>query len=270
MKRVVFSLIILMLSCGAIVAQIDSTSVKETVSKIGTNTSSQEKKEQPAPKYEKSQWFTIGAKAAYNISLTQDKITDLYTLHTGLRQGGSMGMYLRLGTNVFCQPEVVYTFSLYDSKRVIAGDSLSQDLQNHTIDLPVLLGYSPICSETFKFRLLIGPRFAFNVNKNEKYNPVKPDRDDMTVSMSKARLGLDCGIGFDFWKISLDIRYILMQDIYKYQYLNHETGEWRRVNFPISTFQIAIGYNIWGNNMPSSKKLKYDPSAYDFFKKTKD
>jgi len=214
-----------------------------------------------------AKWFTIGAKVGYNVALPHDKISDIYSLHTGLRQGGSAGIYMRLGTNVFCQPEVVYSFALYDASRDIAGVKLEQKLQNHTIDVPLLLGYSPLCSETFKFRILLGPRFAFDVHQDKAQDAVPTGVDYMTASTSTIRVGVDCGIGFDFWRISLDIRYLLMSDVYKYQYLDVEKSEWKKVNFPISTFHIAIGYNIWGNNMPSKAKQKYDPSVYDFFSK---
>ena len=223
---------------------------------------------QQRPSYANSaKWFTIGAKASYNITPTHDKIYESSSFHSGMRQGGSVGMYMRLGTNFFCQPEVLYSFALYNATRDIAGNKLEQDLQNHTIDVPVLFGYSPICSETFKFRLLLGPRFAFDVHQDSMQNAVPTDVDNITASMSKMRVGIDCGIGFDFWKISLDLRYVLISDVYKHQYLNFETNEWKKVVFPISTFNIAIGYNIWGNNMPSKAKQKYDPSVYDFFKK---
>jgi len=249
---------LMMISCGTIMAQqIDSTSIGESLKKIGASANKTTNEPAQKPKYEKTQWFTIGAKLGYNLSLAQDKIEERYTLHSSLRHGGTTGIYMRLGTNVYCQPEVLYTFSIYDEKRDFSGDTLSRDLQNHTIDLPVLLGYSPVCNENFKLRIMAGPRFAFNVNKREKYNAIQPNRDDITASMSKARLGLDCGIGFDFWRVTLDIRYILMQDIYKYQCLDKEDNEWKRINFLISTFSFTIGYNIWGDNKPSPKRQKF-------------
>lgn len=244
-------------------AQLDEQSVMDTEESQAETTA------RTSMRSDKAQWFTIGAKIGYNVSPTHDKIKDLYSLHTGLRQGGSMGLYMRLGTNFFCQPELLYSFSIYESKRIICGDTLSRKLQSHTIDLPVLFGYSPICSETFKLRVLIGPRFSFNVNKNKKYDAVPvPTADESIIkaSMSKTRLGLDCGIGFDFWRITLDLRYVLIQDVHRYQY-NTESDGWKKVTFPVSTFHIALGYNLWGNNMPSSKKQKYDPDAYDFFNK---
>jgi len=279
MKKL-FITLVLMISFGAAMAQqIDSTSINETIRKIGTASTKSTPQpttqstaqnapatEKPA-QYERAQWFTIGAKIGYNITLEHDKVKDLYSLHTGMRHGGSTGIYMRLGTNVFCQPEVLYTFAIYDEKRNFSGDTLSRDMQTHTIDVPVLLGYSPICSETFKFRILLGPRFAFNVNKSDKYNNVPTTQEGIAVSMNKGRLGLDCGIGFDFWRISLDLRYILMEDIFKCQYLDSESGAWKKAQFWVSTFNVSLGYNIWGNNMPSKKKQKYDPTAYDFFKK---
>ena len=223
------------------------------------------------PNFRRAQWFTVGAKLAYNVSLAEEKSSDRYDIQTSLRHGGSVGIYMRLGTNVYCQPEVLYTFGIYNQSRTIDDDNLQQSMQTHTIDLPVLLGYSPLCSETFKIRLMAGPRFAFNVNVIDKYKldqeTVKQYETFLAVSTNKARLGLDCGIGFDIWRISIDLRYNLMQDVFKYQVKDFEENEWKSVNFLVSTFHIAVGYNIWGNNMPSSRKQKYDPSAYDFFKK---
>lgn len=269
--RKTFVALMMLALCSFISAQIDNTMAEQSANMIEEKS---KQTQQPSvqtnttQRYRKSQWFTIGAKLGYNISLAQDKI-DLdyqYSLHTGLRHGGSAGIYMRLGTNVYCQPEVLYSFTMYDASRIMGRDTLLRKIQGHTIDFPVLLGYSPVCSRTFKFRIMAGPHFAFNVNTDEKYDAIQPS-NHMTSSIRKTRLGLDCGIGFDFWRITLDLRYILLQDLYKYQYKVIETNEWKQVNFPVSTFHIAIGYNIWGNNIPSSKKQKYDPNAYDFFKR---
>lgn len=275
--RKTFVALMMLASCGFISAQIDSTMVEQSAKMIGgkseqttpAQTQQPTVQTQTMQKYRKSQWFAIGAKLGYNVSLTQDKnnLDYQYSFHTGLRHGGSVGIYMRLGTNVYCQPEVQYSLLMYDASRIIEKDTLLRKIQGHTIDLPVLLGYSPVCSETFKFRIMIGPRFAFNVNTNKNYDAISPGTDRISASIRKTRLGLDCGIGFDFWRITLDLRYVLMQDLYKYQYQSNETTEWKQVNFPVSTFHIAIGYNIWGNNMPSPKRQKYDPSAYDFFRR---
>lgn len=273
--RKAFVALMMLASCSFISAQIDSTVVEQSAKMIGGNEQKTPVQTQQPPvqtqtmqKYRKAQWFTIGAKLGYNATLAHDKINHeyQYSLHTGLRHGGSIGLYLRLGTNFYCQPEVLYSFAIYNESRVIANDSLFRDLQNHTIDVPVLFGYSPVCSETFKFRIMIGPRFAFNVNTNKDFNVIQPTQA-LTASVSKARLGLDCGIGFDVWRITIDLRYILMQDIFKYQYQDHETNEYKRVNFLTSTFNVSIGYNIWGNNMPDPKKQKYNPDAYNFFRR---
>lgn len=266
---------LMLASCSFIFAQSDSTIVDKSIKNIGNDQKPQPQTEQPqaqtqaSQRYQKARWFSVGAKLGYNVALTQDKISHDYdySLHTDIRHGGSIGINLRLGTNVYCQPEVLYTFACYNASSTIAGDTTtSRNLQNHTIDLPVLLGYSPICSKTFKLRVMAGPRFSFDVNKNKNYDVIQP-KQGLTASMRKNRLGLDCGIGLDIWRITVDFRYILMQDIYKYQYQNTETSEWKNVNFLVSTFNISIGYTIWGNNMPSSKKQKYNPDAYDFFNK---
>lgn len=265
-----FIAVMMLLLCGILTAQTDSITIKQPAQK--NEKIQNETTTETSLRYRKAQWFTIGAKLGYNVSLTQDKnsLDYQYFLHTGLRHGGSAGIYMRLGTNVYCQPEVLYSFSMYDASRIIGGDTLSRNIQSHTIDIPVLLGYSAVCSETFKFRVMAGPRFSINVNSDKKYNAIQPNDGNITASISKARLGLDCGIGFDFWRITLDLRYTLLQDLYKYQFLDRTTNEWKQVSFPVSTFHIAIGYNIWGNNMPSQKKQKYDPSAYDFFRRNRE
>jgi hypothetical protein len=98
-------------------------------------------------------------------------------------------------------------------------------------------------------RVMVGPKFSFNIGSTlaETFGDV----ESLTQALRDTRLGLDCGVGFDIWRITLDVRYNLVQDIYKYQNPEGTTLNAK----PLHTIQASIGYRIAGNN---KKQIKYN------------
>ncbi len=100
----------------------------------------------------------------------------------------------------------------------------------------------------FKMRAMIGPKFSFNIGSTiaDSFS----DIETLTQTLRGTRLGLDCGIGFDIWRITLDVRYNLIQDIYKYQNFEGTTLN----NKPLHSIQASIGYRIAGDNKKSYRR----------------
>lgn len=184
--------------------------------------------------------FSIGLKVGYSTVLEKNQyFNNLFDVKTNLQNGFNTGIFVRFGRRVFAQPEVNYNFLSYvKTIEYEGGEVKTLGYQNNTVDVPVLLGVSAVNLEKFKLRIMVGPKFSFNVGStnNESFE---------NESIRTTRLGLDCGLGFDFWKITLDARYTLLPDLYKYKDNSGNTIS----HTPMNSFVVTIGVRIFGNNM---------------------
>ena len=100
--------------------------------------------------------FSMGVKIAGN-AVNYKKLTE--------RDFGlEAGVFVRLGTSFFFQPEVNYSFRRSTFLEQYVGYYSSNDaLKQHFLSVPVLLGYHFIDHDNFKFRLTLGPRFDFKI-----------------------------------------------------------------------------------------------------------
>jgi hypothetical protein len=157
---------------------------------------------------------------------------------------------MRMGRTWYLQPEALFNYYNYNSSLNYENSNILQNkkYQINTVDVPVLLGVHLANTKMFKMRLMAGPKFSFNVGSTlaDSFGDV----ESLTQTLRETRLGLDCGVGFDIWRITLDVRYNLVQDIYKYQNSEGTTLN----NKPLHSLQASIGYRIAGNNV---KKERY-------------
>ena len=187
-----------------------------------------------------AQVFSVGAKAGYSTVLEDNQsFNNLFDVKTNLQNGFNAGLFLRIGRRFFAQPEVNYNFLSYVKTIEYAGGEVQTlGYKNNTIDVPVLLGISAVNLEKFKLRIMVGPKFSFDVGStnNEEFS---------SESIRPTRLGLDCGLGFDFWRMTLDARYTILPDLYKYKDENGNTLS----HPPVHSFMVTLGVRIFGNNM---------------------
>lgn len=201
-------------------------------------------------------WFSLGVKAGYTYTLEKRTPPNAaYFFRDTERNGGNLGLMLRLGRSVYCQAEANYTLNTFSSYRELNNyDTVAQELLTHTIDVPVLLGYNIVHRPNFKLRVLGGPSFSFNVNRQEKNNPIQaPEGSPFVTGMRQTRVGFELGIGFDFWRITLDARYLIIQDVYRYRY-NQDNMSFKAIPYPNNTFNITIGYLIVRPRHSAKKK----------------
>ena len=193
-----------------------------------------------------AQWFSIGAKAGYSSTFETEHIQKAFNITDNLQNGFHVGIFARLGRNIFVQPEVLYNYLSYDSNIKIAGISIAQTKKYNvsTIDVPVLLGGSLINTKMFKLRLMAGPKFSFNAGSTKGID----NFDIFTQTLRNTRLGLDAGIGFDIWKITLDVRYNLIQNLYKVQNIEGSTINDKLLH----SIQASIGFRF-GDNLKKQK-----------------
>lgn len=195
-------------------------------------------------------WFSIGIKAGYNqvFSKTTDE-NPYYHLASTDRMGGNIGIFMRLGHRVYCQPEVTYSFDKFQAFRTFYNyDTISdRQLFSHVINLPVLLGVHIVNMDTFKLNLILGPVFSFNVDKSAKNLPTIPsDGSPFTATLRNARVGFDCGLGMDIWRFTVSARYTIIQDLYKFKFNDPEVNpKGSAISFPNHCLYVSLGFRIY-------------------------
>ncbi|MCQ2276376.1 MAG: PorT family protein [Bacteroidales bacterium] len=137
--------------------------------------------------------FTVGVKVAGNATN--------YMNFSELDGGVDAGVFLRLGERFYFQPEANYSFRSTKIQDVVNEMSENVRLKQHFIDVPLLLGYNFINKDNFKFHLIVGPRFGVRMGSNIDEIQV------LTDESGKTQWGGQFGLGFDFWRFTLDARY---------------------------------------------------------------
>ncbi len=198
-----------------------------------------------------AQWFMLGVKGGYSTTLEQNQsYKDVFNVKSNLSNGFHLGLFMRMGRTWYLQPEALFNYYNYNSSLNYENSNIYNDkkYQINTVDVPVLLGVHLVNTNMFKMRAMVGPKFSFNIGSTliDSFGDV----ESLTQTLRDTRLGLDCGVGFDIWRITLDVRYNLAQDIYKYQNSEGTTLN----NKPLHSIQASIGYRIAGNN---KKKIQY-------------
>ena len=198
-----------------------------------------------------AQWFMLGVKGGYSTTLEQNQsYQDVFNVKSNLSNGFHLGLFMRMGRTWYLQPEALFNYYSYNSSLNYENSNIIQNkkYQINTVDVPVLLGVHLANTRMFKMRLMAGPKFSFNIGSTlaDSFGNI----ESLTQTLRETRLGLDCGVGFDIWRITLDVRYNLAQDIYKYQ-----NSEGTTLNTqPLHSIQASIGYRIAGNN---KNKIQY-------------
>lgn len=189
-----------------------------------------------------AQWCSIGVKAGYSSILEQNQsYKETFNISNNLQNGGHLGIYMRLGHTWFVQPEAFYNYFNYQP----SINNIPNKHNLHTVEVPVLLGVHLVNTKMFKIRVMAGPKFNFNIGE---LNDIT--FETFTQEIRETRLALDCGIGFDIWKITLDARYNIIQDIFK---IRNADGEVLNKK-PSQIIQASIGFRLIGNNNKNKYK----------------
>ncbi len=176
-----------------------------------------------------AQFFKWGLKGGLGFSSVKiSDITDItdgsdvYDLVTG---ESVMGYHLGVQTRikiamVYVQPELYWNTGGGTVKQVVDGGATELlNVKFNRIDIPVMAGVKlgPV-------RLNLGPMASIVVGEDSDLTLLHPDLELYKNSMTWAWQG---GIGVDFWKLSLDIRYegplsdlssVIPDDLIEYTY----------------------------------------------------
>lgn len=141
----------------------------------------------------------LGIKAAGNVT----NYMNLTTMDFGMEAG----VFLRLGNKLFFQPEVNYVFKNSKFKEnAIEKISTNEKLRQHTIAVPLLLGYHFINKDNFKFHFTVGPRFNFRISDNVVGTDWKA---------GALQWGGQVGLGIDAWRFAFDVSYCIAADNFR-------------------------------------------------------
>jgi len=144
--------------------------------------------------------FCIGPKIGYSASKLP---TNLPEVQEGIKSNFQIGAFMRLGENVYFQPEILYT-----TRGGILTDSLNfeENIKFKNLDIPLLVGFHLLDLKVFNLRFMGGPVASFILDKELEFDK------DMVDPITDAELkdiiwGLDVGLGVDVLFLTLDVKY---------------------------------------------------------------
>jgi hypothetical protein len=162
--------------------------------------------------------LTFGIKAGMNISklpatYSADTVKNLISKNI---YGAQAGIFLRIAIKkLYIQPEMYFSMKggelSYDLSKKNSDSimgTVNKKFTLYNVDIPIMIGYSLIDKDMFKFRAMAGPVASFNLTKNidvSKTSGIKSDiaKDDL----NSAIWSLQAGLGVDIWKLTFDARY---------------------------------------------------------------
>jgi len=200
--------------------------------------------------------LNFGIKAGYNSSLG---INDLGSITSGsynfnsakaeLSNGFQAGIFLRMGSKVYIQPELLYTMgkkdynmSVKDNQNTVIG-TFNKNVKVSTVDVPLLLGYKVLDLKVANLRVFAGPKLRFNSGSTLEFNNVTGggfNVNDLQKDVKAAQLGLEAGFGVDILMLTLDFRYQVINDMYQTKIQDVTIDK-----IPANTFVISLGWKIF-------------------------
>lgn len=154
--------------------------------------------------------FTIGIKGGVNLSQLK---TDFKTQSFGdnlqqsldTKTGYVGGVYMRIGTKFFIQPEFLFS-AKGGSVNILKGGSTTTSqtlsIEYTNFDIPVLLGF-----KVGPLRINAGPMASFKITDKGLDEELKAYSSNVGESFKNASYGYQAGAGVDLGALSLDLRY---------------------------------------------------------------
>ncbi|MPR32969.1 porin family protein [Salmonirosea aquatica] len=198
-------------------------------------------------------FFRLGLKAGVNLSNIRGNDLSLGSGSTGFdfknndnrSTGFAGGIFMRFGREFYVQPEIMLSqkggkFDVY--KTGLTNDEGELDVRFSNLDIPVLLGYRIAKI----FRINVGPVASFRLSDSGKisdsFNKYTEGNTEATFDNNVA-IGYQAGIGLDFGRLSLDVRYEgNVNDVVNINYNNASTAS--KFGKKSNLFQATLGFAI--------------------------
>lgn len=151
--------------------------------------------------------FSFGPKIGYNstkLSLDRSDIS------SELKNNFQFGLFLRIGTKIYVQPEVnwVSQGSIFKTSEDFSFSSkFEQEVKLNTIQVPFMVGAKVIDLKMFNLRIFGGPTASF-ITKVKIDNKLATGIEPITAAdLEDLIWSFQVGAGFDITKLTFDIRY---------------------------------------------------------------
>lgn len=145
--------------------------------------------------------FDVGIKGGVNFSsINADQ------LNKSTKTGYQAGVFLRVGSAFYIQPEAYVASSGGDFNSTNNGTSYSGSVRFTTLNVPLLLGHEFGTSST-NFRLMVGPVYSYNLSKSESFSQNFNSAYRDFGNYNNSTLGYQVGAGVDFAGLTADLRY---------------------------------------------------------------
>ena len=154
--------------------------------------------------------FTFGIKGGVNVSQLK---TDFRTQSFGdnlqqsldTKTGYVGGVYARIGSKFFVQPELIFS-AKGGSVNILKGGSTSASqtvaIEYTNFDIPVMIGF-----KVGPIRLNAGPMASFKISDKGLDEALKAYSSNVEESFKNASYGYQAGGGIDLGSLSVDVRY---------------------------------------------------------------
>lgn len=160
--------------------------------------------------------------------------------------GFAGGVFFRFGKTFYIQPELLLSqkggkFNVY--KDGLTNSQGKVDVRFSNFDVPVLFGFRVAKF----FRVNVGPMASLRLSSNgklgESFDDFTGDNSDVTFK-NRLAYGYQAGVGFDFGRMSLDVRYEgNFTEIVKVNFNNATTAS--QFGKKGNLFQATLGYAIF-------------------------
>ena len=198
--------------------------------------------------------LNFGLKGGYNSSLTFDNIAliqtggyNLNNVKSELANGFHAGVFGRVFIDKFyIQPELLYSLQKKEyqiTMKDIANKDVTVDkfISFSTVDIPLLLGFKVLDLKVANLRVFAGPKLRLNVGSEISFPNLTDadgiDKKKLMGEFKNSQIGLEIGAGIDVLMLALDVKFNLIDDIYK--------ASWETRPEANSNFIISLGWKLF-------------------------
>ncbi len=196
-------------------------------------------------------FFRLGIKAGANLSNSRGNDLGIGNGAFSFRDNSDRaigfvgGIFMRFGREFYVQPELLLSqkggqYNVY--KGSLTNEENKVDVRFTNFDVPIMLGYR----FAKIFRVNVGPVASFNLASSGKlsdsFNKYTDGDVNATIDNNVA-IGYQAGVGVDFGRLSLDVRYEgNVNDVVNIDYNNAGTAD--KLNKKGNLFQATLGFAI--------------------------
>ncbi len=187
----------------------------------------------------------LNANGSPAVSLNGQIIRDNLAESFNSRTGSSFGIWTRFGSNLFIQPEVMFStrgneFTIQRSDNGV-NSTQTVNITSTSFDVPVLIGL-----KGGPLRVMAGPMVSFQVANDQGFRDALNQYTSGTLNdaWAKAYYGFQVGGGLDLGRLGIDVRYEgSLTDVVQ---LNLGTSNnTTALNQRIKSWQATLAYRIF-------------------------